>query len=131
MTCQDCKTLERRFIQEVINEGALERVSQYYASNTDRVKYEISKFQQAFAGYYITVEEQIGEGCKVVTCWTARGRHTGEVFGLQPTGREARWTGVTINRYAEDGKVIEHRVIFDKSEIMRQLAGNLEPLRAN
>lgn len=129
MICQDCKTLERRFIQEVINEGALERVGQYYASNADKVKLEISKFQQAFAGYYITIEEQIGEGCKVVTWWTARGRHTGEVFGLPPTGREARWAGVTINRYS-DGKVIEHWVIFDKSEIMRQLGGSPEPLRA-
>lgn len=116
----DCKALERSFIQEIINNGEVSQIKDYFSRNSEKVIQSILLFRKAFSGYQLTIEDQLAEGNRVVTRWTARGIHTGELYGIQPSYREISWPGVTFSRYAS-GQIIEYWVIYDKSEILRQL----------
>jgi predicted ester cyclase len=67
-----------------------------------------------------TIEEQVAEGDKVVTRWTARGTHRGELLGRASTGVEVVFTGINIYRI-EEGKLAESHVNWDVIGIAHQL----------
>ncbi len=77
-----------------------------------RALYE--KWLAAFPDGEQRVEDQIAEGDKVVTRWSFRGTHKGELFGVAPTGKTVEFTGIFIDRVA-DGKLVEH---WDEADIM-------------
>jgi steroid delta-isomerase-like uncharacterized protein len=78
-------------------------------------------YRQAFPDLQPTVEDQVAEGDKVVTRFSARGTHQGETedFG-PPTGKRMEITGITIERFA-DGKIVEDWTNFDALGMMQQL----------
>jgi steroid delta-isomerase-like uncharacterized protein len=61
---------------------------------------------EAFPDYRVTVEDQVAEGDKVATRWTARGTHKGQFQGMPPTGKQITMSGMTIFRIA-NGKLVE------------------------
>ena len=80
----------------------------------------INTFRTAFPNLRLTIEDEIGEGDKVVHRWTMTGTQQGEIVGIPPTGRTATWTGITIVRFA-DGKIVERWANVDVLAIMQQL----------
>lgn len=60
----------------------------------------------AFPDWRWDIEDQIAEGDKVVTRYTARGTHRGEFWGIAPTGEEVEVIGINIVRIRE-GKIVE------------------------
>jgi predicted ester cyclase len=62
----------------------------------------------------------IVEGDKVVTRWSSRGTHKGELQGIAPTGREITSSGISISLIA-NGKIVEERVNWDNFGLMKQL----------
>ena len=77
-------------------------------------------YRSAFPDMQLTIEDQIAEGDKVVTRWTARGTHQGELMGIPPTGKQATVTGITVGRVA-NGKFVESWSNFDALGMMQQL----------
>ncbi len=69
-------------------------------------------FVAAFPDMHLTIEDQIAEGDRVVTRWTMRGTHRGELMGLPPTGQQVTVGGISIDRIA-GGKVVEHWAQID------------------
>lgn len=57
--------------------------------------------------YHTNIEDLIAEGDKVVARVTMTGTHTGNFWGIPPTGRRVNLTGIYIVRI-EDGKIVEH-----------------------
>ena len=53
------------------------------------------------------VEDIVAEGDKVVVRVSARGTHSGELFGIPASGREFTVTGIAILR-VENGRIVEH-----------------------
>lgn len=80
----------------------------------------VSLTRTGFPDIHVTIDEQIAEGDKVVTRWTAEGTHRGDLWGLPPTGKRAVFTGIGISRIV-DGKYAEGRVLMDSLGMMRQL----------
>lgn len=76
-------------------------------------------YVNAFPDFEITVEDVVAEGDAVMTRWTARGTHEGELMEIPPTGKTVEMTGLTFNRVA-DGKVIEQRENADMLGVMQQ-----------
>jgi steroid delta-isomerase-like uncharacterized protein len=74
----------------------------------------------AFPDIRFTVEDQIAEGDRVVTRWTARATHSGDFQGIPPTGRRGRVTGITIDRVA-GGKIVECWTNADDLGLLQQL----------
>jgi predicted ester cyclase len=69
---------------------------------------------------HFTIEDVIAEGDKVVTRWTARGTHKGELQGIPPTGKQVVVTGIVINRLV-NGKLEEGWSNFDALGMLQQL----------
>ena len=63
-------------------------------------------FLAAFPDTSYTIEQQVAEGDLVVTRWTARGTHEGELMGIPATQKSVEVTGIAIDRFS-DGKIVE------------------------
>jgi predicted ester cyclase len=66
------------------------------------------------------VEDQIAEGDRVVTRFTSRGTHKARFMGVEATGRELIWTGITIDHIV-GGKIVESWANWDMLGMLQQL----------
>jgi steroid delta-isomerase-like uncharacterized protein len=80
----------------------------------------VSGYLSAFPDLHFTIEDQIAEGDKVVTRWTARGTHQGPFMGIPATGKQGTVTGITIDRFA-NGKIVESWYNFDALGLLQLL----------
>ena len=114
------KRLVRRFYDEVVNTGDVERLGEFVADDcveTDgAVRIErgvegmaehVLGVRKVYAGLTVTIERQIAEGDWVVSVITARGTHAGEWLGIEPTGEPLVFGGVNVDRVV-DGRIVEH-----------------------
>ena len=126
------KELARRMYEEVLNKRNLELLDELVAtdyiendplpgqrSGLDGIK---DRFRMIIEGLdpTFTIEDVVGEGDKVVVRWTNAGTHSGEFFGIPPTGRSFTMTGIDIHR-VERGKLAEHWHVVDIFSLMQQL----------
>ena len=65
-----------------------------------------AQFLRAFPDMLVAVEEAVPAGEDVVVRWLFTGTHTGEGFGLAPTGKRVRVRGVTWVKF-RDGRMAE------------------------
>lgn len=68
----------------------------------------------------VELHEQIAEGDKVVSHWTTRGTHTGDMLGIPATGKTYELSGVLVGRI-EDGKIIEEYEYRDDLGMLQQI----------
>ena len=80
----------------------------------------LENFAGAIDGFEETVEAQVAEGDMVVTRLSGRGRHTGELMGAAPTGKDLTWSAIVISRF-ENGKIAEEWASFDAFDFMQQI----------
>jgi len=86
-------------------------------------------YWRAFPDLCLTIEDQIGEGDKVATRWTARGTHTGELMGIAPTGKHVVVSGISVNRLL-GGKIVETWLAIDQRRMLQHLGVVDHPRRA-
>ena len=129
----DNKALVRRSIEEAINKGNLAVIDEITASNyvyheptagevkgPDGLKKLIAMYRDAFPDVRMTIDDQIAEGDRVVTRWTVRGTHRGELMGIAASGKQIVVTGIVITRFA-NGKAVEEWENYDALGMMRQI----------
>ncbi len=97
-----------------------------FAPNLEGLKQAFNHFLAAHPDGYHIVEDMIAEWDKVVTSVIAYGTQTGELFGIPPTGKQVRTTGIVIHRIA-NGKIVEHWSEVDNLGVLQQL-GVVPPL---
>ncbi len=128
------KALTRRFLEEAFNEGNLDIVDELVTDgfvNHDAAAPEpqvgiaaarasISGYRDAFPDLKITIEEQVADGDRVATRWSARGTHRGELMGMPATGKQATVTGITIDKI-ENGRIAESWTNWDTLGMLQQL----------
>jgi steroid delta-isomerase-like uncharacterized protein len=137
------KAVSRRLVDEAFNAGRLEAIDELVSDGylghdpatpgpiTGRqgIKQQIAGYRSAFPDVTVTIEDQVAEHDRVVTRWTARGTHEGELFGIGPTGRQATVSGITIDRIV-GGRIVESWDNWDTFGLLQQLGAVPEPLRA-
>jgi steroid delta-isomerase-like uncharacterized protein len=79
------------------------------------------QFRSAFPDLHWQIDLVLAEGDLVAARWTASGTHTGSWAGVEPTGKEASFSGVNIFRFGKDGKVAEIWNHRDDLGLMEQL----------
>jgi len=140
MSTEQNKAMDRRVYEEVWNGGNLAVIDELVAANyvdhdqeptgalegLEGLKQSVTMYRTAFPDVHFTVEDQIAEGDRVVTRWTARGTHQDAFMGIPPTGKQAMVTGISITRVAS-GKVVEGWTNFDALGLLHQL-GAVPPL---
>src|SRR5688572_17801988 len=128
------KLVARRAVDEVWNRGNLAAADELVAGDyvghsspsTDEThgpagyKQFYAALRAAFPDIRFTVEDQVAEGDRVVTRWTAHATHTGEFRGIPPTGKRGSVTGITIDRVA-GGKLVECWTNADDLGLLQQL----------
>jgi len=127
----------RKLLEEVINEGRLDRADQYLtADRPDHQEmglppemtkgYEgfrtvIGMFRAAFPDLRFTSQYMIAEGDRVLSYNLIEGTHQGAFMGIPATGKKFRATAADICRFDENGKIAEHWGVFDMFGMMLQL----------
>jgi steroid delta-isomerase-like uncharacterized protein len=135
MLSETNKTLSRRFFEEVFGKGKLNVLDEIIASDhinsgpgnlpglpagPEGTKQLVTAYRNAFPDLGFTVDEQIAEGDKVMTRWTAHGTNQGELLGMPATGKSSTVTGIVVDRIV-NGKIAESWGIFDQFGMMQQL----------
>jgi len=128
------KAIVRRLIEEVWNKGNLSLVDELFAPNYEHhdsstpdfgrgpesEKKRVTLYRTAFPDLRLTVEDIIAEGEAVMSRWSCRGTHKGDLSGIAPTGRPFNISGMTVARLA-NGKIAESYVNWDALGLMQQL----------
>lgn len=127
------KAVIRRFIDEIINKGELDKTEQYVASDyiehnpmpdqppgSEGFKQLMAMFRSAFPDLHISIDDIIAEGDKVVVRARNSGTHHGEFMGIAPTGKRYEMQEIHIIRLS-GGKMVEHWGLEDNMGMMQQL----------
>jgi steroid delta-isomerase-like uncharacterized protein len=132
--------LARRWAAELLSAGRLglidELVGETLAVGPERtpvadaprrVRLYVTAYRQAFPDLTMKVDELLATEETVTLCWTCHGTHTGhfshpdiQSFGIPPTGRAARWSGVTVFWF-RDGRIARLCTGQDVYGLLRQL----------
>src|ERR1700733_4866289 len=129
------KTVITRFVEEVINQGRLQRADDLVAvdfleldplpgqqQGREGLKQVIGAFRNAFPDIHWVIEEMIGEGEKVFSRFTWHGTHRGEFFGVPATGKQIKVKGMVVDLFVA-GKVAEDLILMDSLSMIKQLGG--------
>ena len=120
MSLESNKELTRRFYEEVVSTGAVDRVAEFIAPDCVEVDGQtrvvsgiagmedhIRGVREVYPDLRIAVDQQIAEGEWVASVITARGTHEGDWIGMKPTGLSLVFTGVNVDRVV-NGRIVAH-----------------------
>ena len=136
---EENKAIVRR-AYEGFNEGSVDVLDEVFAPNytahfpgtepvvgRDAAKQLVGAFMDAFPDLVFTIEDQIAEGDRVATRWSARGTHKGEfkgfppkTHGIPPTGNAVSFSATDIYLIA-DGQVTEEWNTLEQLDVMQQI----------
>jgi len=131
---EENKALIRYVIEEALNKGNLDIADECFSpdyvvhlpSQPDLprgpivFKEVIGMWRSAFADWHMAIEELVAEGDLVANRFTTTGTHTGELHGIEPTGRPMVVHGMELHRVS-NGKVAESWVCNDLPGILVEL----------
>ena len=126
-------TVVNRFIEEGINQGKLDSISQFVWEDVveqvpfpgqgpglEGLKDVLRGMRSAFPDLHFSVEEQISEDDKVLTRFEWTGTHQSDFLGVPATGRSVKVWGMVLDRL-QDGRIKDTRIIMDIFGLMMQL----------
>jgi steroid delta-isomerase-like uncharacterized protein len=130
----DAKQVSRRVFEEGWNNKNIAAIDELMAANyvhhdpqspkfgdgREGYKQLVEYYLKAFPDSQFTIDQQVQEGDLVVTRWTVRGTHRGDLGTLPATGKTVSATGITMARL-QDGKLVESWNNWDALSLMQQL----------
>ena len=129
MSLEENKAIVRRFI-EAYNKRNLDSLDEFiapdYVDHThqqqglENLKQLFNMGFKGFPDWHETIEDILAEGDKVWVRLTYTATHTGEFFGLAPTGKKVTMTAVAIYRIV-NGKLVEGRFVNDILDFYKEL----------
>lgn len=122
MTLEANKALVRRYFDDLANAGRLDVAGEILIDEAVVIMQQFTTMlRTAFPDFQITLHDQIAEGDRVATRFTARGTHLGvwqsPLGSIAPTGRQFEHEGIRIFRVA-DGKLVD---TWGGADTLRQL----------
>ena len=124
----------RRLVEELWNKGNLSVADELFAPTYEHhdastldfgrgpegEKKRATLYRTAFPDLHLMIGDILAEGETVMTRWSCRGTHKGDLSGIAPTGKQINISGVTIARFA-GSKIVEGWVNWDALGLMQQL----------
>jgi predicted ester cyclase len=118
MSIEDNKKLACRFwelfhddgmqlVDEIISDDFVHHSWPWVGPGRDGLKDLVANLTSGFSEYHYDIEDVIAEGDKVVVRLSESGAHTGDLFGMPPTGNRFELTAIHILRI-DNGKIVEH-----------------------
>ena len=115
----DAKQLVQRMFDEVINQGQLDKVDEYFDADyvdhgpmgdvpgIDNFKVLVQAWRSAFPDVHCEVRNLIQEGDLVAWTVHTTGTHTGDGMGFPATGKRIDTVSANLGRI-RNGKAVEH-----------------------
>jgi steroid delta-isomerase-like uncharacterized protein len=132
MSSHDSKETVRRFY-DALNSDNLDEVDRYLASDIvdhnpfpgqepglEGLKKLRRQVSSGLSDYRVEVHDMIAEGDKVAARVTYLGRHTGELQGFPPTGKEVSISATDMFRLS-GGKIVDWWSNWDQFGFLTQL----------
>ena len=133
MTAAENKAVISRFIEEVMNQGRLDRMDDLVAidfaeldplpgqrQGREGLKEVIDGMRAAFPDIHWVMDEMVAEGDAVFSYFTWTGTHRGPFLGIPATGRQIRVKGMVLDHVMK-GKMSDSRILMDTLNMMQQL----------
>jgi steroid delta-isomerase-like uncharacterized protein len=130
---EDNKTVDLRFVAEVLNEHNLDVLDELVAEDfceqnpppgqgpgREGLRQFLAHMFTAFPDLNWRVEDVVAEGDLVAAWSTWTGTHRATFLGIPPTGHTVSVEAWTMDRFRE-GKLAESRIIMDVMGLMQQL----------
>ena len=129
---EDNKAKMRKFYEEVVQNGNFSKLDELTAPNfvdhnpgpgqapgAEGLKQFFAAMRAAVSDLRVSVEDIIAEGDKVAAHLSLSGKHTGELMGIPPSGKEVVMRVSDIVRI-ENGRAVERWGIEDISGFVSQ-----------
>jgi steroid delta-isomerase-like uncharacterized protein len=130
MSTDTNKRLVRRHYEEVLSGKNLSVIDEIYGEKIkigdtaemprDQFKAYAQISTMAFPDLKVTVWDQIAEGDRVVSRWTATGTHKGQFLDIAPTGRTVEISAIHIHQI-QNNRIITLWEEIDLLGLRRQL----------
>lgn len=140
MSLEDNKALVRRVYLDGMNNRDFNVIDEAFAPGyvvhypgmepirgREAAKELITEFLNAFPDIKFVIEDQLAEGDKVATRWSAQGTHLGEFAGfpaktrsVPPSGRHVTFSATDIYHIV-DGKIAEEWNTLEQLDVMQQV----------
>lgn len=134
-TSEQLKATVREFYDRAWNRGDLSVIDELFSplyqdhdaaaqtgtSGLDAARQFIETFRAAVPDLQIEIEAQYAEGSTVTTQWTATGTHEGTLMGMPATHRHVEVSGISIDRFDEQGHFAEGWGNWDGIAVLRQI----------
>ena len=126
------KLLARRFLEEVVQTGAVDRLSDFLApdyvaphlgiAGVDQAREHMLVFRRCYPDMVMTVDGQVAEGNIVATWYTVRATNLGAFGSVPATGKRITLRGVNVQRI-RDGRIVEHWGGSNSLEALLEVGG--------
>jgi steroid delta-isomerase-like uncharacterized protein len=126
------KVAMRRIFEEAWNQGDFTVVEEIFSpdyvahfappgapTGREGFRWFITMYRTAFPDLHLQVNDMMADGDKVISRFTIRGTHTGQLMNIAPTNKEVTVTGIVIVRF-ENGQNIEAWGETDRFGLMQQ-----------
>ena len=131
MSAATNKAIVRRYLEQVFNERRIDLFEEFLVDNYQIHGAGIAPGRKAatewhtmigaaFPDMWLTFEDMIAEGDKVVIRGDFSGTHQGELFGIPATGKKVTHTSVFIFRLIK-GQIVEGWYATNDMDLMQQL----------
>ncbi|HYP60895.1 MAG TPA: ester cyclase [Thermomicrobiales bacterium] len=118
------KEIVRRFVEEVVNRGRIDLVTDLIAADyvfhcPDGDLYgplgarlNVEELRIALSDLHMDLTDLVGEGDLVARRFILRGVHLGPFLGLEPTDEDVEIPGIALDRIA-NGRIAESWIAFN------------------
>lgn len=131
------KERSRRLYVEIFGLGNFEAADELLAADvvnhgpgvpptvgSEGIKRQAALLRTAFPDLRVTLDDQFGEGDRVVSRWTGSGTHSGRLtlpaLTLEPTGTSISFGEIRIDRHS-GGRIVESWFLPDRFTLWQQL----------
>jgi predicted ester cyclase len=140
MTTEENKAVVRRAYLDGLNKRDLSVIDEVFdrdyvvhyhglppARGIESAKEFLTEFLSAFPDIWFTIEDQIAEGDKVVTRWSAQGTHKGDWQGMPAKTKAIPASGKRVTFSATDiylianGKIVEEWNTLEQLDVLSQI----------
>src|SRR3954465_4247403 len=107
MSTEENKMLAHRSFEEIWNKGNMGAIEEMFVAmpvyhgfgmalpaGRPGIHQFVTVYRTAFPDTHFTIEDQVAEGDRVLTRWTAVGTHQAALMGIPPTGKRVSVTGM-------------------------------------
>lgn len=137
----DITDLAHRYLKEIAENGDVDRLEEFVAedvvnhnsvSDADTETHEergLEAFREhvrtivdGFGNREFDIQDTIAQDDRVMVRFVFTGTHDGPMMGVEPTGKEIRFSGIVVYRY-EGGKIVERWSEANTLGMFQQLGG--------